>query len=137
MTQINQTAQTNAVHETSASVEAPVRQQSGNYHSGNGAESKSFNEAEVNRDPFGTFGTPEVCTWSVGPGTCRFQTDQPCIARKLSQRSGAGLVAWSVQVGYLLIFQETISPRSARKLVTRYLKAHRSLKESEVERNGD
>jgi hypothetical protein len=85
-------------------------------------------EASHNCDPFGTFGPPELCTWRVGPNTCRFQTNEPRIARKLSQRSGAGLVAWSVQGGYLRIFQETISPRSARKLVTRYLKAHRSLK---------
>src|SRR5262249_4625533 len=53
------------------------------------------------------------------------------IAKKLSQRSKARLTGWSVQGGYLRIFQEEISSRSARKLVTRYLgmlgKAKRSL----------
>jgi hypothetical protein len=85
---------------------------------------------EIRSQPFQSdaFGPPELCTWPVGPGTCRFQTNQPSIARKLSQRSGAGLVAWSVNGGYLRIFQERISPRSARKLVTRYLK---SLKDSD------
>jgi hypothetical protein len=42
---------------------------------------------DVNR----TYGPSELCTWSVGPGICRFQTNQPCIARKLSQRTGAQL----------------------------------------------
>jgi hypothetical protein len=79
-----------------------------------------------------TYGPPELCTWSVGPGTCRFQTDQPCIARKVSQRSGAQLVAYSVHGGYLRIFQEKISPRSARKLVTRYLKGIRESRQSEI-----
>jgi hypothetical protein len=83
-----------------------------------------------NHDLFGTYGTAELCTWSVGPGTCRFQTNQPSIARKLSQRSGASLVAYSVHGGYLRVFQEKISPRSARKLVTRYLKANGTVKRS-------
>jgi len=77
-----------------------------------------------------TYGPPELCTWSVAPGTCRFQTNDPRIAKKLSQRSGAGLVAWSVQGGYLRIFQEKISPRAARNLVTRYLKANGRPRES-------
>lgn len=81
-------------------------------------------KASPNGDPFGTFGPPELCTWRVGPDTCRFQTNDPRLARKLSQRSGAALTGWSVQGGYLRIFQERISPRSARKLVTRYLKAN-------------
>jgi hypothetical protein len=87
--------------------------------------------ADVNtiQDP-GTFGPSELCTWSVAAGACRFQTNQPSIARKLSQRSGAGLVAWSVNGGYLRIFQERISPRLARKLVSRYLKGFSSLKGS-------
>jgi hypothetical protein len=90
-------------------------------------------EASHTRDPFGTFGPPELCTWSVGAGICRFQTNQPRIARKLSQRSEAQLVAYSVHGGYLRIFQEKISRRAARKLVNRYLKQnrnHRSIKES-------
>jgi hypothetical protein len=80
-------------------------------------------------DPFGTFGNEELCTWRVGPGLCRFQTRRPDFARKLSQRSGAHLAAWSVRGGYLRVFQEEISPRSARMLVKRYLRKDRSLEE--------
>jgi hypothetical protein len=86
--------------------------------------------ASHTRDPFGTFGPSELCTWSVGAGICRFQTNQPRIARKLSQRSEAQLVAYSVHGGYLRIFQEKISPRAARKLVSRYLKGVGKVKES-------
>ena len=68
-----------------------------------------------------TFGTPELCTWTVEPSTCRFQTRRPDFARKLSQRSGARLVAWSVHGGYLRIFEERIEPWRARELVKRFL----------------
>src|SRR5215831_12922148 len=74
-------------------------------------------------DPFKTFGPPELCTWRYGSGVCRFQTTSPRFARKLSQRSRARLVAWSVNKGYLRIFQEEIQPWRARRLVTRYLEA--------------
>ena len=70
-----------------------------------------------------SFGTPELCTWHVGPGTCRFQTRRPDFARKLSQRSGTRLVAWSVTGGYLRVFEETIEPWRARDLVRRFLAA--------------
>jgi hypothetical protein len=70
-----------------------------------------------------TFGPPELCTWPVGPGTCRFQTRRPDLARKLSQRSGARLVAWSVAGGYLRVFEERIEPWRARELVGRFLTA--------------
>src|SRR6266446_4914730 len=70
-----------------------------------------------------TFGTSELCTWPVGRGVCRFQTSSPEIAKKLSQRSGARLVAWSVHGGYLRIFEEQIEPWRARQLVKRYLTA--------------
>jgi hypothetical protein len=73
-------------------------------------------------DPFGTFGNEQLCMWRVAPSICWFQTRRPHLARKLSQRSRAGLVAYSVHGGYLRVFQEKISPRSARKLVTRYLR---------------
>ena len=73
-------------------------------------------------DPFKTYGPPELCTWRYGHGICRFQTTSPQIARKLSQRRGASLVAWSVTNNYLRIFQEEIEPWRARRLVTRYLK---------------
>jgi len=33
-----------------------------------------------------TFGTPELCTWPVGPGISRFQTTSPAIASKLAER---------------------------------------------------
>ena len=74
-------------------------------------------------DPFKTFGPPELCSWRHAPGVCRFQTTSPRFARKLSQRSRARLVAWSVSKGYLRIFQEEIQPWRARRLVIRYLKA--------------
>jgi hypothetical protein len=80
-------------------------------------------------DPFGTFGNEELCTWRVGPGISRFQTRRYAFARKLDQRSGTRLVAWSVQGGYLRIFQDEIGPRSARKLVKRYLQGDRSREE--------
>jgi hypothetical protein len=70
-----------------------------------------------------TFGTEELCTWSVAPGTCWFQTRRPDFARKLSQRSGASLVACCVHGGYLRIFEETIEPWRARHLVRRFFKA--------------
>jgi hypothetical protein len=59
--------------------------------------------------------------WQYGRGVCRFQTSSPEIARKLSQRSGARLIAWSVQGEYLRIFEEQIEPWRARHLVSRYL----------------
>jgi len=74
-------------------------------------------------DPFKTFGPPELCTWRYGPGVCRFQTTVPKFSRKLSQRSRARLVAYSVNKGYLRIFEEPIQPWRARRLVTRYLGA--------------
>jgi hypothetical protein len=76
-----------------------------------------------NRCQSDTFGTPELCTWRVGPRTCRFQTTRPDLARKLSQRSGARLVAWSVNGGYLRVFEETIEPWRAQRLVRRYVTA--------------
>jgi hypothetical protein len=66
---------------------------------------------------------PELVCWSYVPGVCRFQTSSPEIAKKLSQRSGARLVAWSVHGGYLRIFEEQIEPWRARQLVKRYLAA--------------
>ena len=74
------------------------------------------------KDPFFTYGPPELCTWRYGHGIYRFQTTSPKIARKLSQRRGASLVAWSVTNNYLRIFQEEIEPWRARLLVTRYLR---------------
>ena len=73
-------------------------------------------------NPFKTYGPPELCTWCYGPSICRFQTSSPEIARKLSQRRGASLVAWSLTNQYLRIFEEEIEPWRARHLVTRYLK---------------
>ena len=63
----------------------------------------------------------ELVWWRYGRGVCRFQTSSPEIARKLSQRRGARLVAWSVRGGYLRIFQEQIEPWRARRLLKRYL----------------
>jgi hypothetical protein len=70
-----------------------------------------------------TFGTPELCTWRVGGGVCRFQTRCPDLAKKLSQRRGASLVAWSVHGGYFRVFEETIEPWRAQRLVRRYVTA--------------
>lgn len=74
-------------------------------------------------DPFNTFGVEELNTWRYYPGVCRFQTRSPKFARKLSQRSKARLVAWSVRGGYLRVFEEPMEPWQARRLVKRYLKA--------------
>ena len=73
-------------------------------------------------DRYHAFGPPELCTWSYGSGVCRFQTNNPDIARKLSQRAGARLVADSFGREYLRIFQEEIEPWRARQVVIRYLK---------------
>lgn len=76
-------------------------------------------------DPFKTYGTEDLCTW-CDPGergVSFIQTRCPRFARKLSQRSKAGLIRWSVYGGYLRIFAERIEPWRARKLVERYLKA--------------
>src|ERR1041385_8451868 len=69
------------------------------------------------------FGTTDLCTWPMGGGVCRFQTRRPALAKKLSQRSRARLVAWSVHGGYLRIFEERIEPWRARNLVKRFLTA--------------
>ena len=68
-----------------------------------------------------TFGTSQLCVWRDAPGICRFQTRTAAFARKLTQRSKARLVAWSVSGGYLRLFQEPIKPWRARNLVERYL----------------
>jgi hypothetical protein len=73
-------------------------------------------------DPFKSYGPSELCTWRYGRGICRFQTNSPQIARKLSQRRSARLVAVSVTKQYLRIFEEEIEPWRARQLVTRYLR---------------
>jgi hypothetical protein len=77
----------------------------------------------ANSDSFGTFGNEKLCTWRVAPGVCRFQTTRPDFARKLSQRSAARLVAWSINGGYLRVFEESIERWRAQHLVRRYLKA--------------
>ena len=74
-------------------------------------------------DSFKTFGSRQLSTWCCGSGISRFQTNSPLFARKLSQRSNARLVAWSVNKEYLRVFQEPIEPWRARRLVSRYLKA--------------
>jgi hypothetical protein len=76
-----------------------------------------------NRCQSDTFGSPELCTWRVVGGVCRFQTRCPDLAKKLSQRRGTRLVAWSVHGGYLRIFDEVIERWRARDLVRRYLAA--------------
>ena len=71
----------------------------------------------------GTFGSEQLCTWRYLPGICRIQTRLPELARKLSQRSRTRLVGWSVNGGYLRIFQEKIAFWRAKNLVTRYVAA--------------
>ncbi len=73
------------------------------------------------KDPFCLFGPPELCTWGYAHGTCRFQTTDPKIARKLSSRRNCKLVAWSVGGGYLRVFQENMSLGRAKRLVARYV----------------
>ena len=73
-------------------------------------------------DPFSTFGVEELNTWRYYPGICRFQTSSAKLARKLSQHSKARLVLWSVSGGYLRVFEESMEPWEARRLVKRYLK---------------
>jgi hypothetical protein len=72
-------------------------------------------------ESYQTFGTSQLCVWRDAPGICRFQTRNPAFARKLSQRSKACLVGYSVSGGYLRVFQEPIKPWRARNLVERYL----------------
>jgi hypothetical protein len=84
-------------------------------------QTKSRPKSAANGQHSEAFGTEKLCTWTVGPGTCRFQTRSPEFARKLGQRSGARLVGESVNGGYLRIYQEKIEPWRARQLVTRYL----------------
>jgi hypothetical protein len=72
-------------------------------------------------ESYQTFGTSQLCAWRDAPGVCRFQTRNPAFACKLSQRSKACLVAYSVSGGYLRIFKESIKPWRARNLVERYL----------------
>jgi hypothetical protein len=67
------------------------------------------------------FGTSQLCVWREAPGVCWFQTRNPAFARKLSQRSKARLVAYSVSRDYLRIFKESIKPWRARNLIDRYL----------------
>jgi hypothetical protein len=72
-------------------------------------------------ESYQTFGTSQLCLWRDAPGVCRFQTRNPAFARKLSQRSKACLVAYSVSGCYLRIFKESIKPWRARNLIERYL----------------
>ena len=72
-------------------------------------------------ESYQTFGTPQLCLWRGAPGVCRFQTRNPVFARKLSQRSKARLIAYSVSGGYLRVFEERIQPWRAKSLVKRYL----------------
>jgi hypothetical protein len=72
-------------------------------------------------ESYQNFGTSQLCVWRDAPGVCRFQTRNPAFARKLSQRSKACLVAYSVSGGYLRVFQERIKPWRAKSLVKRYL----------------
>jgi hypothetical protein len=71
-------------------------------------------------DAFNIYGPPELCTWRYAPGICRFQTTDPQLARKLSQRRGTKLVLWSVAGDYLRVFQEKIALWRARQLVMRF-----------------
>jgi hypothetical protein len=68
-----------------------------------------------------TFGTIDLCAWSVAPGVFRFQTRWPDIAEKFRHRGSARLVASSVGGGYLRIFEEPMEPKRARDLVRRFL----------------
>jgi hypothetical protein len=72
-------------------------------------------------DPFKTRGAEDLCTWRDpgNPGIAYFQTRCPELARKLSQRSKARLIRWSVGGGYLRAFAEPMQPWRARRLVTR------------------
>jgi hypothetical protein len=79
----------------------------------------------MSADPFYTHGTPELCTWRVGPNLCRFQTTSPDFARKLAKRENARLVGWGVN-RFLRIFQEPMPPRRGMRLVERYLTAARN-----------
>ena len=75
---------------------------------------------------FKTFGPPELCdVGAMPPGICRFQTTAHLrFARKLSQRSRARLVAWSVeQADTCASVEEPMQPWRAQRLVTRYLTA--------------
>jgi hypothetical protein len=72
-------------------------------------------------ESYQTFGTSQLCVWRDAPRVCRFQTRNPVFARKLSQRSKACLVAFSVSGGYLRVFEERIQPWRALALVRRYL----------------
>jgi len=100
---------------------SPPKKAGGTVNAAHKSNSKAT-VASYRREINGAFGSPELRTWRYEPGVCRFQTSSPEFARKLSQRSGARLVAWSVN-RYLRIFQENIEPWRARILVERYLKA--------------
>lgn len=59
--------------------------------------------------------------WSAGDRVCRFQTRSPEIAEKFRHWSNARLVAYSVDGGYLRIFEERIWPCDAKRLVIRFV----------------
>jgi hypothetical protein len=75
-----------------------------------------------NRCQSDTFGTPQLARGALGPALAAFKRPV-LILRKVSQRSRARLVAWSVNGGYLRVFEETIEPWRAQRLVRRYVTA--------------
>ncbi len=68
-----------------------------------------------------SFGDERLSCWRVGRHTWRFQTRDPQLAAKLSERSKARLVLFSVYNGYLRAFDEDMERHQAHDLVTRYL----------------
>lgn len=80
------------------------------------------------KDPFYTYGPPELCSWQVpkdGRNRASFwiQTSSRVFARKLRKRKDASLVAFSVTKRFLEIYCLQGSWRKVRRLIDRYISA--------------
>jgi hypothetical protein len=78
------------------------------------------------KDPFYTYGSPELCSWQVpkdGGDRASFwiQTSSRVFARKLRKRKDARLVAFSVTRRFLEIYCMQGSWRKVRRLIDRYI----------------
>ena len=80
------------------------------------------------KDPFYTYGPPELCSWQVakrGKNTGSFwiQTSSRVFGRKLRKRKDTSLVAFSVTKRFLETYCMQGSWRKIRRLINRYISA--------------
>jgi hypothetical protein len=73
------------------------------------------------RDPFFTYGPPELCCWKVASGTFWFTTRLPEYSRKLAARSDTRCVEVTGVNFYYRTYAMRGSWRKVKRIVDRYL----------------